>query len=385
MFIHKLYAPEDMGGGAGGGAGASDAPAGGDAGASDAGPSMEDTARSAYRELMSDTSDDTDAGNDTGSTETTEQQPHHKNQPRENGRFARNGQQQASTQENTEQQQQQRSGQPAPGEQPQQRTHDAFPNTWQKDLEQDWGNIPERVRQQIHKRESDFHNGLTQYKEAAGFGVSLAREMQPYREIMQRMNVTPQAVVRDVMGSLKTLATGSEESKAHEFLKLAQQYGINWDTLSTLRQRAPQGADPNLQPVIQRMQQLETRITQADQEREQQLRERDEAAVQSFINDPKNEHAKAVAKQMGALLQSGEASTLQEAYEKAVWLDPVVRAKLLEKQEADRKRQEAEQVAAAKKAAAANVTRRGTPPSPQKPKTMEDSARAVYRRLIPSG
>lgn len=383
MLIHKLLAPDELGGGAGGG---SNAPAGGGVSAPNGGeggsaaPSIEDTARSAYRELMA--GDDSDGGD-----EIPDQEPPHKNQPRDKGRFAKtNGEPALPNDQNKDPAQPAKPGEStsAAPESVQPTPQDTYPNTWRKELSGKWATLDPEVRAEIHKRESDFHNGLKQYKDAAGFGVTLAREMQPYHEIMQRMNVTPQAVVRDIMGSLKTLATGSEESKAAEFLKLASNYGINWDTLATLRQRAPQGADPNLQPVIQRMQQIETRITQADQEREQHLRERDEATVQSFLNDPKNEHAQAVRNEMAALLKSGEASTMQEAYEKAIWLNPTVRAKLLEKQEVERRTKEAEQVAAAKKAAAANVTKRGTPPTPQSPKTIEDSARAVYRRLMPS-
>jgi hypothetical protein len=197
--------------------------------------------------------------------------------------------------------------------------------------------------------------------------------------------VHPVGIVRDIMGALNTMATGSEESKLQTFLKLASDYGINLDNLQTLRQRAPAGAAPDLSPVLQRVQQLETRITQADEQREQRQREEDEARVTAFINDPKNEHAKAVSKQMAALLLSGEAQDMADAYQKAIWLHPETRAKLLQKQEADRRKREADEAAAARKAAAATVQRRGTPPAPGKRGTMEDTARSVYRKLVPGG
>lgn len=375
MWIRKYLSPDvDVGGGAGGasgGAGIADAGASG--GNDSPAPTMEDTARSEYKRLMGGESDATD------SIDEQIDEPRHKSQPRDKGKFSKAA---AAGEQSLEgQQQQQAAGEE--GQQQQQaqtKLHDSFPNTWQKELQGEWAGLSENVRQQIHKREADFHNGVRQYKDAATFGSSIARELMPYQEIMRKNGVSPQSIVRDIMGSLNVMATGSAETKTAEFLKLAETYGIDVATLQTQRQRAPAGAAPDLSPVLQRVQQIETRITQADQEREQHERAQDEAAVNSFLNDSKNEHARTVMPIMSKLLLSGQAETLQDAYEKAIWIDPQVRQKLLEKQDADRRTKEAEQVAAAKKAAAANVTRRGTPPTAIKHGTMEDSARSVYRK-----
>lgn len=376
MLRHKYFAPEgdltgggaDAGAAAGGEADAGGAPA-------DPGPSMEDTARAAYRELTG--SGAGDEGEDTGEAG----EHHSKTQVRANGKFAKA----AAEGEQVEGQQAAKPEGEQQIEQPvQPKSHDAFPNTWRKDLAETWKTLPENARQEIHKREQDFHNGVKQYREAAGFGQSIAQEMLPYREIMQKNNVTPQVIVRDIMGALNTMATGSEESKASTFLQLATQYGINLDTVLSLRQRAPGQAAPDLSPVLQRVQKLETRIETADQERQRLQDQEYEARVTTFLNDPKNEHARTVIPQMQAFLNSGQAKDLQDAYEQAIWAHPETRAKLLEKQEADRRKKEADEVAAAKKASAANVHRRGTPPAPAKAGTLEDTARSVYRRHMPN-
>jgi hypothetical protein len=373
LFLFALLrAPaDDTGGDLGGGA------PGGEAPAADSTPtaSIEDTARNTYRALMEAGGDD-DAD---GAGDPAEQTHHSNKQPRDKGKFSKaaaaavEGEQPAANQG----QQQETTEQPA-----QPKAHDAYPNTWRKELQADWSNLPENVRQQIHQREQDFHNGIRQYKDAAGFGSSIAQEMMPYQQVMRERGVTPQGVVRDIMGALNTMVTGSEETKAQVFLKMAGDYGINLDTVMSLRQRAPSQAAPELHPVLQRVQQLETRISQADQEREQAQQREDDARVNAFLNDPKNEHARTVAKQMSSLLMSGQAKDLQDAYEQAMWLHPEVRTKLLEKQEADRRKKEAEQAANARKAASTNVSRRGTPPAPAKAGKIEDTARDVYRRLM---
>lgn len=379
MNIKKLFlfallrAPaDDTGGDLGGGA------PGGEAPAAESTPtaSIEDTARNTYRALMEAGGDD-DAE---GAGDPAEQTHHSNKQPRDKGKFSKaaaaavEGEQPAAA---NPEQQQETTEQPA-----QPKPHDAYPNTWRKELQADWSKLPENVRQQIHQREQDFHNGIRQYKDAAGFGQTMAQEMLPYQQVMRERGVTPQTVVRDIMGALNTMVTGSEETKAQVFLKMAGDYGINLDTVMSLRQRAPSQAAPDFSPVLQRVQQLETRISQADQEREQAQQREDDARVNAFLNDPKNEHARTVAKQMSSLLMSGQAKDLQDAYEQAIWLHPEVRTKLLEKQEADRRKRESEQAANARKAASTNVSRRGTPPAPAKAGKIEDTARDVYRRLM---
>jgi len=368
----RLLAPEgDLGGGGGEadavGAATSEAEAGG------AAPTLEDTARETYRALMAEGGHDEETGE--GSDPAAKQTGKARGA---DGRFAK----QAGTEVAAAADKPEGAAPAATDPAAQAKPHDAFPSTWRKELSETWSALPENVREQVHRREQQFHDGIRQYKDAAGFGSTIAQEMLPYQRIMQQRGVTPQTVVRDIMASLNTMVTGNEESKAQVFLKMADDYGINIDTVMSLRQRAPSQAAPDFSPVLQRVQQLETRIQQADQQREQELRDEDERTVLAFLNDPKNEHARTVAEDMTALLVNGRATNLQEAYEKAIWSHPEVRAKLLAKQEAERRKKEAEEAAAARKASGANVHRRGTPPAPAKPGSMEDTARAAYRKAM---
>jgi hypothetical protein len=379
MTLQRLFArfqsPEDdlAGGGGAADAGASEAPP-----SESASPSMEDTIRDTYRSLM---------GNEGGEDVEGEEapaEPKHKAQPREKGRFAKEGAQAASQDGEQVQAAAESSEEQTPS---QAKPHDVLPNTWKKELADTWKTLPESARQEIHRREQDMHNGLRQYKDAAGFGQSIAREMQPYQGIMQKNGVTPQAIVRDIMGALNTMATGSDESKASTFLQLARTYGINLDNVMSLHSRAPSQAAPDLSPVIQRMDKIESRISQADQERERQLQAEDDAAVLKFTNDPKNEFAKdpSVKAAMAQMLLGGVATDLADAYERVIWNIPEVRQKLLDKQEADRRKKDSEAARNARKASATNVQRRGTPPAQAPKGTMDDTIRATLRKLNVGG
>lgn len=339
--------------------------------------SMEDTARDTYRELMSTGDDEAPAGEE----QTAE--PSQASRARgADGKFTK-----AVVQAVADPQQPADPVAADPAAEAAAKPHDAFPNTWKRELGETWKALPEAVREEIHRREGDFHNGIRQYRDAANFGNGIAQEMLPYQQVMQQHGVQPRELVRDIMAALNTMATGTAEQKASTFLKLAGNYGISLDHLQTQRQRAPAGDDsPVLAPVLQRIRQVETRLETQQQEREQLQAEEDLATVQRFINDPKNEYAKEVQAEMSQLLTSGGARDLQEAYDKAIWVNPTVRAKVLGKQDEERVKRQAAEAAAARKAAGANVARRGTPPpAAQRPGTMEDTARSVYRDLVSSG
>ncbi|MGR2433573.1 hypothetical protein FDG14_24970, partial [Salmonella enterica] len=63
--------------------------------------------------------------------------------------------------------------------------------------------------------------------------------------------------------------------------------------------------------------------------------------IEQFKSNPANVHFEAVKDDMAILLQSNRAESLQDAYDKAVWMRPDIRKSLVEQQ-----RTEAEQKSA---------------------------------------
>lgn len=255
---------------------------------------------------------------------------------------------------------------------------DAVPNTWKKEAAAKWSALDPDVRQEIHRREEDFHKGIGQYRDAAAFGKSIFEDVAPHFDAMRQIGGTPREVLRDVLGAWRALATGNPEQKRSTLLQLASGYGISLDELNDARANAPSPA-PELQPVLQRVQQLEQHITESQRAREQAEFSERVASAEKFLSDPSREYIGEVFDDMLALVRTGIAP--QDAYDKAVWANPATREKVLAKQEGERKKREAAEAAAARKAAAVNVQRRGTPPSAAKAGTMEDTIRQTYRQL----
>jgi hypothetical protein len=256
---------------------------------------------------------------------------------------------------------------------------DSAPNTWKKEHAEKFATLPEDVRQEIHRREEDFHKGLSQYRDAAAFGRSVFEDVAPHFEVMRQLGGTPREVLRDVLGAWRALATGSPEQKRSTLFQLAQGYGINLHEATP----APHGdaaAPPELAPVLQRIERVETEIQRSQRAREEAEQAERIAQAQKFLSDPaRAEMIGDVFEDLLALVRTG--MDPQTAYDKAIWANPTTRDKLLAKQNAERQKREAEQAAAARKAAAVNVQRRGTPPAAPKAGTMEDTIRNEYRRL----
>lgn len=266
----------------------------------------------------------------------------------------------------------------APASPPEPKPWDAAPNAWKKDVATAYAALPEPVRQEIHRREEDFHRGIAQYKDAAAFGHSMFEDISPHFETMRQMGAAPREVVREVMGAWRELATGTPDQKRATLLRLADAYGISRAEFDGARDR-DFPANPELAPVLQRLAQLEGTITESQRAREAAEQAERVAQATKFLNDPAHEHIDTVLDDVLILVRAGKSPA--DAYQQAIWAHPETRAKLIAKQEDERKQREAAEAAAARKAATVNVQRRGTPPVATKPGTIEDTIRQTYRQL----
>lgn len=354
-----------------------------DAGAgSSAAPSMDDTIRENYRRLTSEGS--TDAAND---QTTTEQQQSEARARDAAGRFAKTDQQRAqaaAVEGETVEAGAEQSVETASESAEQQEI--PLPKSWKKDVAEDWAKTPASVRAEVQRREEDMLRGISEYRGLASIGRALDKVIQPYADVIRSSGVPAPQAIGTLLETAKTLRTGTDEQKVGTLLQVINDYGISFDALTQAHsQHAAQPVPPVVLQLQQKLQQLEGTISQQAQASEQAALAEVERQVESFLADPKRPHARAVITEMQGLLAQGLASTLDEAYDKACQLNPEVRAKLQAQQaEADRRR-EAEKVASARRAASANVVRRGVHPAPAQKGTMEDTIRKTYRELVGSG
>ncbi len=258
------------------------------------------------------------------------------------------------------------------------------PTSLKGNVQAKWDKLDPDVRAEFHRREANFHEGLSAYKQMADIGKIMDAEVRPYEAFIRSKNLSAPAVVRELMNTAYTLSTGAPEAKMQVVLNIAKEYGID---LSNVQESAQQlaAAAPQIDPVIAPLQQKLEAIEKRFEEQSNEAARREYAELQrqtnAFAQNPSNKFYELVKLDMAALIETGRADGLQDAYDKAIWANPEARAQLLAEQQATERKAKAEKAAAAKKAASTNVAPRGTLPAAPVVGSMEDTIRATYRRM----
>ena len=226
------------------------------------------------------------------------------------------------------------------------------PKTWRPEAAAKFATLPPEVQQEVLKREEDIFKGLEGYKADASIGKALKGVVQPYMQIFQAQGVDPMQQVSGLMRAHVALATGTPEQKQQFFQHLAKEYGVDLGT------EAPY-IDPQVSGLQKQLADLQSRLNGREQQEAEQARSKLQAEIDTFASDPAHQYFDEVANDIAGLLRSGAAKDLKDAYEKAIWANPITRAKeqarLTADAEAKAKAEAAEKAKQARKATGANV------------------------------
>ena len=234
------------------------------------------------------------------------------------------------------------------------------PQTWRKEVLENWDKLPRAVQEEVLKREGDIFEGIEKYKSKAEVADRYQGLMKPYEAMFQQYNIDPVHRVDQLMRTDYLLAFGTPEQKTQLAQRLLAEYGINLGGSSV--NSVPTETtyiDPQVDALQKELNGLKSQLNGFSQTQIETQKAGIQAQVEAFASDPVNEFFTEVAPQITALITSGQAKDLKSAYEQAVWLNPVTRDKLVQKQltekaEAERKAAE-EKAAAALKAKSVNV------------------------------
>lgn len=218
---------------------------------------------------------------------------------------------------------------------------------------------PEEVRiltNEANRRESDFHRGVEEFKTHAQKARAYEQVIAPYQQTFQQLGVDAPTAIGALLKADHTLRYGDPATKAQYFQQLAQQYGVNLENISN-----PLPIDPQIQYYQQQNNQLIQTTEKLHNWVQQQEQTRANQELEQF-SQAGNAHFDAVRGDMADLLETGKATSLQDAYEKAVWMNPDIRQSLIEQQrsEAQKKAMAEAQNLRAKTAA---VSVKGSSPS----------------------
>lgn len=261
------------------------------------------------------------------------------------------------------------------------------PKAWAKEQHERWAKLDKDTQDYIEHREKQMLDGLSQYNDAAKQAKAWNEIVQPYMPLIQQQGVTPTQAVQFLFEAHKNLSSGTKEQRAAYLAGIAKSYGL---------ELAPSGTSGEDEP--QYAKELRERTERLERERQEELRQRYEETTQrvssevtSFADakdekgNPKHPYFDECHEDIVAYIKAGH--TLEKAYEKAVYANPVTRAKELARLKTEEEaalrakaKQEAEK---SRNASRTNVNSRDTRRTPTAPtaKKWEDTLEETYKEI----
>lgn len=249
------------------------------------------------------------------------------------------------------------------------------PKTWPKEMGEHWSKTPKEVQDYWEVREKQMLDGLEQYKGDAVYGKSMRDAITPYMALIQAQGIDAPKAVQTLLNAHYKLSVSPPSQKQQYLQYIAKQYGIDTAGIGSTQQ-GQQAADPRYQQLQDELHQLKQVIQSGSEQQLNAERTRISQEVNTFASDPAHPYFDDVADDIIVMLKSG--LSLQDAYDRAVWANPVTRAKETARLQTDAKaeaeKKAKEQAEAAKKAASVNIRNRDTRRTPtEQPKgTMRD-------------
>lgn len=210
------------------------------------------------------------------------------------------------------------------------------PNSWTPAAKAKWAALDPELRAEINRREQEVHKTIARQDEERQIGNQFNTLSQQHQAVIQRSGVPPIRIFQDFLGIMGILQGTDMAAKAAVVRDVARLNGLDL--------RAVVGQAPNVQapsqpgatppqavipPEIQQMhREWEARkqqdAAQAQQRTQQQERETYDEIV-AFRSKPEARFFDAVQPHMIGLLSSGAATSLEEAYNAAIWARPDIR------------------------------------------------------------
>lgn len=262
------------------------------------------------------------------------------------------------------------------------------PKSWKTEMHPYWSKLDPAVQKYYVEREKQMLDGLEQYKTEAQQAKTWREALTPYQQTLKQLGLDELTAAKSLFQADHILRYSPPEQKHAYFKRLAENYGIDLGTVGTIAtvqsNGQPAQVDPTLKAIQDKLAAVESTLTARQQADLQAAQERTAKEVDAFASDKAHPHFDEVADDMPPFLKQG--MSLQDAYERAVWANPVVREKQVQARlqtEAEKAKENARLTALPKqKAARANVRSFETKRTPTEPLgTMEDTMKETLREV----
>lgn len=248
------------------------------------------------------------------------------------------------------------------------------PASWRPDIREHWGSLPEPVRAEIQRRETEVARTLQETAEARKTAEAVMKTIEPYQVFIKAENSNPLQAIDNLMSTAARLRTGTAPELAQLVAGIVNQFGTGrfGNGFIEMLDSALAGQTPKQDPqqlameqvLNQRlapMQSMLTQFQQAQMQQQQQATQAAQSEVSTFLQ--RAEFGEDVREDMADIIESysrrGQAISLQDAYKKACLMNDSVRSVLSQRVKAKGAQQSTQ---AAQKARSAAVQVSGSAP-----------------------
>lgn len=248
------------------------------------------------------------------------------------------------------------------------------PASWRPEIREHWGQLPEPVRTEIARRETEVQRTLQESAEARKTVEAVMRTIQPYEAFIKAENSNPLQAIDNLMSTAARLRTGTAPELASMVAGIVNQFGIGrfGNGFIEMLDSALAGQTPKLDPqqaaidqvLNQRLAPIQLMFNQFQQAQiaqQQQVTERAKSEVEQFLS--KAEFGEDVREDMADIMEAaqrrGQNITLLDAYKKACLMNDQVRSVMSQRVQAQSAQQHTQ---AAQRARSAAVQVSGSAP-----------------------
>lgn len=250
------------------------------------------------------------------------------------------------------------------------------PKSWKKEMHQHWGTLPPDAQAYVIEREQQLLNGFQQFR-------PISDALSPHLEYLNKQNIQAPYAIDSLLRAHRALTEGPIEQRRAYYEQLGRNLKIIQEQAQA--QQTQQPVDPTVQALQQKLTALESAMLERQYREVEAVKSEVQKEVDTFAADTKaHPYFEEVSQDIAAFVSLG--LSLQDAYDKAVWANPVTRAKeqarVLTEHDAKLKENARLNALPKKKAAGVNLKSDGDGKAPTEPLgSLEDTIRSVHREL----
>lgn len=241
------------------------------------------------------------------------------------------------------------------------------PASWDPTVREHWAKLPKAVRDQVGKREREVTQALGQSTNARRFTHEFQQLVGPYEGMLRAQGARgPLEAVGALLQTAGGLRMGSQAQKAELLAGIIRDYDVDLNTLDQfLAGQIKPGAQGDMERLLTEklkpMQSFMDSQQQRSQQEQESIRTAASAELEKFMTSKEAEFMDDVRESMADILdlaaKRGESLTIQQAYKRAVALDPKISKIISQRKKVEEARKKGGMLNRKKKAASSILGR----------------------------